>query len=116
MTLSVKVSTKHQIVVPSEARRSLGISAGDRLDVAIVDDAIVLRPRRGTAVERLRGIARDKGWYEPDPVTYVRRIREEWDRRADERARSWAVDDAQPTSTDRDRLERPDLPDGGVGT
>ena len=29
MMLSVKVSTKHQIAVPSDARRALGIQAGD---------------------------------------------------------------------------------------
>ena len=36
---------KHQIVVPSEVRRDLGIEAGDRLDVQVADGAIVLRRR-----------------------------------------------------------------------
>ncbi len=43
--LSVKVSTKHQIVVPSAARHDLGIEAGDRLDVEITEDSLVLRKR-----------------------------------------------------------------------
>jgi AbrB family looped-hinge helix DNA binding protein len=81
MTLSVKVSTKHQIVVPSEARHALGIEAGDRLDVEIVDGVIVLRPRRGTAASRLRGLGRE-AWQGVDPVEYVRRLRQEWDERA----------------------------------
>jgi AbrB family looped-hinge helix DNA binding protein len=84
--LSVKVSTKHQIVVPSQARRDLGIEAGDRLDVFVTDDAIVLRKRPARASDRLRGLAAGKGWYEPDPVTYVRRLRDEWETHADERA------------------------------
>jgi AbrB family looped-hinge helix DNA binding protein len=81
MTLSVKVSTKHQIVVPSEARHALGIEAGDRLDVEIVDGVILLRPRRGTAASRLRGLGRE-AWQGVDPVEYVRRLRQEWDERA----------------------------------
>jgi AbrB family looped-hinge helix DNA binding protein len=84
--LSVKVSTKHQIVVPSQARRQLGIEAGDRLDVQVTGDAIVLRKRPARASDRLRGLAAGKGWYEPDPVTFVRRLREEWEDHANERA------------------------------
>ena len=78
--LSVKVSTKHQIVVPSEARRSLGIIAGDRLEVEIRDDAIVLRPRPRRASERLRGLGGET-WRGVDPVEYVRELRREWDER-----------------------------------
>ena len=83
--LSVKVSTKHQIVVPSAARRELGIGAGDRLDVQITDDAIVLRKRPARASDRLRGIHAGKGFYEPDPVTFVRRLRDETEARLRER-------------------------------
>jgi AbrB family looped-hinge helix DNA binding protein len=84
--LSVKVSTKHQVAVPSEARRRLGIEAGDRLDVVVTDDAIVLRKRPDRPSDRLRGIGAGRGWYEPDPDTYLRRLREEWEERARERA------------------------------
>lgn len=78
--LSVKVSSKHQIAVPSEARRALGIQAGDRLDVEVTGDSIILRPRRGTAGERLRGLGRE-AWVGVDPVEYVRRIRQDWGER-----------------------------------
>lgn len=79
--LSVKVSTKHQIVVPSEARRALGIRSGDRLSVEVTADAIVLRPRARRAGARLRGLGREI-WQGLDPVEYVRQLREEWDARA----------------------------------
>jgi AbrB family looped-hinge helix DNA binding protein len=79
--LSVKVSTKHQVVVPSQARRALGIEAGDRLSVEITPDAIVLRPRARRASQRLRRLGRDV-WVGVDPVEYVRRLREEWEERA----------------------------------
>jgi AbrB family looped-hinge helix DNA binding protein len=78
--VSVKVSTKHQIVVPSEARRSLGIAAGDRLAVEITQDSIILRPRPHGAGTRLRGLGREI-WVGVDPVEYVRRIRQDWDDR-----------------------------------
>jgi AbrB family looped-hinge helix DNA binding protein len=79
--LSVKVSSKLQIAVPSEARKRLGIKAGDRLEVEIRDDVIVLRPRAGTVADRLRGSGR--GLYGPDPVAYVRALRDEWEERSD---------------------------------
>jgi AbrB family looped-hinge helix DNA binding protein len=79
--LSVKVSTKHQIAVPSEARHRLGIRAGDRLDVEINEDAIILRKRPALASDRLRGLGADV-WQGVDPVEYVRELRREWDDRA----------------------------------
>ncbi len=84
--LSVKVSTKHQIAVPSEVRQRLGIEAGDRLDVVVVEDAIVLRKRPDRPSDRLRGLAAGRGWYAPDPETYLRRLRDEWEERGRERA------------------------------
>ena len=78
--VSVKVSTKHQIVVPSEARRALGIQAGDRLSVEITPDAVILRPRTRKAGARLRGLGKD-AWVGVDPVEYVRRLRQDWDDR-----------------------------------
>jgi AbrB family looped-hinge helix DNA binding protein len=84
--LSVKVSTKHQVAIPSEARRRLGIEAGDRLEVALVDDAMVIRKRPARPSGRLRGLAEGRGWYEPDPETYLRRLRGEWEERSRGRA------------------------------
>jgi len=108
--LSVKVSTKHQIVVPSEARRRLGVQPGDRLTVEIIDDAIVLRRRSGSAVERLRGIAKGKGWYEPDPDTYLRNLRRETEEHAREREALIARAFSERPSTRRARQQRPHLP------
>lgn len=75
--LSVKVSSKHQIAVPSEVRRKLGIKAGDRLGVAVRDGVIVLKPERETVADRLYGAGR--GIYGPDPVAYIRALRDEWE-------------------------------------
>jgi len=79
--ISVKVSTKHQVAVPSEARKRLGIRAGDRLSVEITDDAIVLRRRPDTPSERLEQLgAIGEIWKGVDPVAYVRELRAEMDR------------------------------------
>lgn len=75
--LSVKVSSKHQIAVPSEARKALGIKAGDRLGVEVRGGVIVLKPQRETVADRLYGTGR--GIYGPDPVAYIRALRDEWE-------------------------------------
>lgn len=81
MTLSVKVSTKHQIAVPSEARRRLGIAAGDRLTVELTADAIVLRRRPAKPSDRLRALGAEGGiWKGVDPVRHTRLLRDELDR------------------------------------
>jgi AbrB family looped-hinge helix DNA binding protein len=96
--LSVKVSTKFQIAVPSEARRQLGIEAGDRLDVQVAGDAIVLRRSPSRPSDRLRGLSTGRGWFDPDPVTFVRRLRDEWEDMARDRGRRLdpGPDDAAP--------------------
>src|SRR3990172_9839185 len=77
--LSVKVSTKHQIVVPSAVRRQLGIKAGDRLEVRIEDGDVVLHPSPARASERLYGLGR--GMYGPDPDLYIPQLRDQWEER-----------------------------------
>jgi AbrB family looped-hinge helix DNA binding protein len=42
--MRTKLSTKGQIVVPTQLRTRLGLQAGDSLDVEIEGDCIVLRP------------------------------------------------------------------------
>lgn len=41
MPSSVKMSSKHQIVVPREAREALGLKPGDRLLVSVRDDSVI---------------------------------------------------------------------------
>jgi AbrB family looped-hinge helix DNA binding protein len=81
--LSVKISTKHQIAVPSEARRKLGLKAGDRLDVEVDGDVIHLR-RHVPAGDRLYGIGAHLA-DGTDPAERIRALRDEWDARDRER-------------------------------
>jgi AbrB family looped-hinge helix DNA binding protein len=77
--LSIKVSTKYQVSLPSAARRRLGIEAGDRLSVELTTDALILRRRPERPSERLRGLGRE-AWQGVDPVRHVRQLREASDR------------------------------------
>lgn len=77
--LSVKVSSKYQISLPSAVRRELGIAPGDRLSVEVVTDALILRPRADLPSDRLRGLGR-QAWVGVEPVTYVRELREQTER------------------------------------
>jgi len=78
--LSAKVSTKHQIAIPSEARRKLGIQAGDRLTVEVTEESLVLRVRPPRPSDRLRGLGRHL-WKGRDAVEHVRELRDDSDRR-----------------------------------
>jgi len=80
--LSVKVSSKNQISLPSEARKRLGIEPGERLTVEIRDEELILRRRPARASERMRGIGRQI-WDGIDPAERIRR-----DRDADDERRS----------------------------
>jgi AbrB family looped-hinge helix DNA binding protein len=68
MSLSVKMSTKHQIVVPREAREALALKPGDRLLVTVRDDSVIeLEREPADLVAELEGLfasLRKKVWPE----------------------------------------------------
>lgn len=60
MAVSVKMSSKNQIVVPKVARDALGLEAGDRLVVTIRDgDTIEMEKQPPDLEDRLEGALRD---------------------------------------------------------
>ncbi len=67
MPSTVKLSSKHQIVVPREAREALGLRPGDRLLVSVRDDGVVeMRRRPDDPVAELEGILLLAGESEPE--------------------------------------------------
>ncbi len=69
MTVSVKMSSKHQIVVPKLARDALGLVPGDRLAVTVQDHAIQMEKLPPDLEDRLRDALgrlgpRDELWAE----------------------------------------------------
>ncbi len=54
--MPVRLSSKGQLVIPSEVRKSLGLKPGDRFDVRLENDEIILTPvNQSTALARLYG-------------------------------------------------------------
>lgn len=68
MATSVKMSSKHQIVVPKEAREALGLEPGDRLLVSVRKDGVLEMEREPRDLAgRLEGALEGtggEGWWE----------------------------------------------------
>lgn len=59
MVVSVKMSSKNQIVVPKAAREALGLKPGDRLAVSVEGDTVIMEKLPPDLKDRLRGTLRD---------------------------------------------------------
>lgn len=78
MATQVKISSKHQIAVPSAIRKELHLEAGDHLLAKVRDGVIVLVPRRREALDELRGLHREI-WAGVDAQAYIDEERDSWD-------------------------------------
>lgn len=77
MPVAVTMSSKNQIVVPSEAREKLHLAPGDKLLVLCKDDRIVLIPKPADFTSRLKGLHAEL-WEGIDPADYLRGERDDW--------------------------------------
>ena len=59
MVVSVKMSSKNQIVVPKPARDALGLRAGDRLAVTVEGESVRMEKLPPDLEDRLRGALKD---------------------------------------------------------
>jgi AbrB family looped-hinge helix DNA binding protein len=75
--VTVKVSNRYQIALPSKARKQLNIQAGDRLLVDIQEGLIVLSPQPHNYVEYLAGLHQEI-WEGVDTTAYLQQEREAW--------------------------------------
>ena len=76
--MSVKVSGRYQIALPSIARRHLNIQAGDRLLVDIQDGLLILLPQPQDYVAHMTGLHREV-WEGMDTTQYINEERDAWD-------------------------------------
>jgi len=76
---STKLTTKHQITIPSEIRRRLHLEAGDVLYLAIEDDHVVLRAARGGWTESTRGLGADLWRSQGGSAAVIEAERESWE-------------------------------------
>ena len=77
MPQTVKVSSRNQIALPSEARKKLGIKPGDRLLVEVQDDVLVLVPQPEDYVAAMAGLHREV-WEGVDANAYLNEERDAW--------------------------------------
>lgn len=77
-SLTVKVSKRYQIAVPSAVRERLNIRSGDTLIVDIQDGMIVLLPRPENYTNHLAGLHREI-WQGISVDHYIREERDSWE-------------------------------------
>ena len=74
---TVKVSSRNQIALPSEARKKLNIRSGDRLLVDVQDGVLVLVPQPQDYVAAMAGLHREV-WNDVDAEAYLNEERDAW--------------------------------------
>ncbi len=68
------LSSKNQIVLPREARDKLGLKAGDKIEVIISGDKVLVLQKPKSYHKAIAGIAR--GMY---PKDYLKKERQSWE-------------------------------------
>jgi AbrB family looped-hinge helix DNA binding protein len=71
------VSSKYQIVIPKKVRKQISVKPGQRLNVYLAGDQIILSPKRNWPndyLKDLRGL-----WRSIDIKTFVEMERNSWD-------------------------------------
>ena len=81
-----KVTRGYQVTIPKDVRRIENIHIGDSVLFAIEGDRVDFMKMKGDILEKALGSwgGKSKG----DSISYVRTLREEWDRRA-KRVNQW---------------------------
>ena len=67
------LSSKNQIVVPLEARKALGVKAGDKLLVVVRGNSVIILPRPRRWSKAIQGLAG-----KPYPESYLNQERDSW--------------------------------------
>jgi AbrB family looped-hinge helix DNA binding protein len=73
----VKLSRKHQIVVPRPAREALGLQAGDRVCFRVEEGSVSLLARPASMTAQARGL-HQQVWSDIDPDAWLREERQAW--------------------------------------
>ena len=79
MATTVTLSSKHQIVIPRQARELLRLGKGAKFLVLVKEDRIVLIPRPKDFVKRLAGLGKEI-WRGRGAAAYLKGERDSWHR------------------------------------
>jgi len=81
----VRVSRKHQVVVPREAREALGVGAGDELVVEVENGRVLMKPKPRNYSKHMLGLHKSV-WKGVRTESHVRTEREAWKKETSSRA------------------------------
>ena len=56
LTLDVILRDRRQVTLPAEVCERMGLQTGDRLEMHLEDDTLVVKPKKGLALSALREI------------------------------------------------------------
>ena len=80
LTLDVILRGRRQVTLPAQVCERMGLQTGDRLEMRVEDDTLVVKPKKGLALHALREIQAAfaaSGIREEDLQQSGREIREE---------------------------------------
>lgn len=72
-TISARISSKYEVVLPKAVRAALRLRPQDRLMFLIDGDTVIIRPQPERFTEAMKGLHRDI-W--PDPDTWLEELRQ----------------------------------------
>ncbi|MBI4905782.1 MAG: AbrB/MazE/SpoVT family DNA-binding domain-containing protein [Acidobacteria bacterium] len=72
--MEATLSSKHQIVIPREAREALGVKPGDKLTVVVRGTRVIVLQKPDSPHSAIRGLAR--GSYSKE---YLKKERRSWE-------------------------------------
>jgi AbrB family looped-hinge helix DNA binding protein len=78
-TLDVTLRPRRQLTLPPQVCEALGLEVGDRLEVSVTDDGLLVKPKKRLALDALAEIQRAfqaSGLSEEDLQDEGRRVRE----------------------------------------
>ncbi len=78
LTVTAKVSSKNQIVLPREVRDELGVKSGDELLFIIRDGEIIVRSRPASFAQAMRGLHKNI-WAGVEVEAWLARERSSWE-------------------------------------
>jgi len=71
--MEAKISSKNQIVIPRQAREALRLKAGDKIQIVVRGERVLLLQRPKSHAAAIRGLS--KGVY---PAGYLEKERNSW--------------------------------------
>lgn len=74
-----KLTSKNQITIPSEARKHLGLKAGDTVYLSIEDGRVVLQGLRGGWTEAYAGLGQEVWRSDGGGRAFIESERDAWD-------------------------------------